>query len=207
MRKFFKIIIAIILVITASYITNCFNNTTIDEYKKLLEARKDSIEVILEQNKKLQIRGDSISSIIVSTTDSIDKLKNKVAVREQSYAKLKQKNDSLYKEIMAGDTLTCSNCINLVEGYKIQIDSLEKIVVDKDSIIRLNDIKYSQLEHLANLNLTRAINAENELTKVLNLAPPKDPDKLFGIIKLPSREIVFFAGAVVGATIIYVQQN
>lgn len=192
------------------YISDSFQKTALQEHiNELNKLKKESAE-LLKQNQKLKDSGqiilkqnEALISGNMKRDSQIVELKNKTKTQLASINKLRAQNDSLLKAI---DSTLSDDQRELIVGLLKELDSTlnyartEKSRADSAEVSRDGwKQSYDNMKSFAALETKRANSAEAELKRVVDIKTPKDPEKLFGLIKMPSRTVVFFVGAAVGA--------
>lgn len=192
--------IVLMALFIGNYIGSCSKQTEIEKFNERLEIQKDSTRKVLAHSDSVKKASDARIKFIQDSTKQIDDSLNKViAKRNYQLTIMRQKNDSTLEAIKADTSCndTCKNAVKVAEDYRSEADTAKAQVVDIRHKWELSEINL--LAMTKERDSTNAVVNELriELKKWVNLDPPKDPDKIFGI-KLPSRTASFFIGVGIG---------
>jgi chromosome segregation ATPase len=160
---------------------------------KYSDSLKTEVNSLRDQNTK---KDSTIKTLTISIS-----FKNKERAQlRNSLASLENRIDS---SVANADTATLlvlkdSAIVNL----KAQVETADSVIVQQESVVKLQNEKIVNLNSALLLSETRA----DSLTKVLQALPttPKNPDKfLFGLLPKPSRTVVavvsFASGAILAS--------
>lgn len=205
MKKLTNIVILIVLVVAVflggKYVGSCSSQTEIGKYIQQVSQLKQEAQAVLDTNKVLKKNEIEHLDSITFLQTQVDNITKSISVKESQVKKLRQKNDSMLQSIKSDSNCnnTCQLAVQNAESFREESDSNKAISDSLKKVIDFKNLQYKHMTQLRDLAVTRADNAERELQKFIDLPPPKDPDKLFGI-KLPSRTTTFFIGVLVGGT-------
>jgi uncharacterized coiled-coil DUF342 family protein len=204
-------ILAIAILCVGTYLGSCSAKTTVQKYnEQLKEAQANSAKVtawadsIHKEALALQHVKDSTDRIRDSLATALRKRDSVIAARNVKIAQLKAHNDSIRNEL-ASDTTCVNACIvalNLADSYRDQAERADSNVVDLTlqvadlkHTISIDSVNYNALQHSAALETMRADSLQKQVNIYIKMPGVKDPEKMFGFIKLPSRTASFFIGA------------
>jgi hypothetical protein len=205
-------IIVVGMIAGGFYLGGLSKQTTIDEYNQRLEAVQDSARAVLENNTALKKQQDSIlalnivkDSVIQAREQRIKDLRAKEARQSAALTGLAARNDSLLQSL--DSTMTDSTRL-LVNGLREERDSALDLAETRlkradeaDSLALDWKGKATNFEASLRLANKRADDAESSLNDCIKIPKAPDPDKLFGLIKMPSRTVTFFVGAAAGVLV------
>jgi chaperonin cofactor prefoldin len=196
-----EVAIGICLVIAAltvgNYVGSWGKQTEIDEYKEQVEQFEQRVQTVTEFSELLQEQQ-------IELTDSITQLETQKIQAQQSAdrfrsanTRLTQRLDSLRSTI--GDINLDSipePVVQYINVLEIQIDTLQAEVTALRGALNVSNSQILVWESKFDLEQQRA----DSLQVVINTFPTNvpDPDRLFGIIKLPSRTSSFLVGGALG---------
>lgn len=169
------------------------------DYEAKMEVWKQERDTLLAHNERLNIETDSLQQAVM-TRDSVftvkqNELNRSVRRSREITAKLDAALDSLRRVVPA----ECDSVVKIADGYRAEIDSLNVVIVKKDSIIgaRQSDI------WVLNGTVDSLQNENQKLVDKLNDVPEYQEEKLLGFIPLPSRKLTFLIGLAAGAGATY----
>jgi hypothetical protein len=201
------LVLVMILCLGLSIGHDITGRTELSGYIEEMKQYKDSTKILLKRAdsvKANEIRRDSvITDAVVSANEARAEAARIKATRPSPavVAKLRSELDSLKGAIS-----------DSVEMARVIIPKQDSLIVKQDSTIRADSnifkqnateagkLRFSLAEEIKSKDSFK--NTAQELQNQLDKMPktPKDPDKLFGLIKMPSRTtgaIVGFIGGVV----------
>lgn len=194
----------IITVASTFYLTNMRSETTISKFRKDYIALQSSTKAVLDSNKVLSDSTVKLLKSVSNRDSTITQLQNKISFTTSFANKLRKEADSLRKELAISLPDTCGPALELADKYKEEADSLRVVVVDLEKIVDSLQQNSIELKSAIALSDARAERAELSLKKYIELNPPRDTDKLFGI-KLPSRittAIIMFGAGYITSEIV-----
>lgn len=199
--------------LVGSYFQSCFDKTTIDKYKEELRVSQEVVKTTLAFTDSVNKESVRIFNIILdSTQNELENTKIISTRQARQLSIMRKKNDSLLTTVKSDTACNaaCQNAVDVAFSYRNEADSALALVETSKKEYSILESRYAAMENFANSQKLRADSLEPIANKFINLAPPSDPDKLFGIIKLPSRTTSFLIGAIavaVPSTIIIASGN
>lgn len=206
------IVFGALLLLVGGYIGNCQSATKIERYNQQLATAQEysrsvqrwSDSVYLESQARLQYAETKSNEIIDSLSKQIANRDVRIRTNAAQLATQRLKIDGLQDSIAKDTTCNgaCQSALQLVDQAQEQTDSanaradlaLEQFE-DQKKITDQVEAKYVAMTSFAMLQVDRADSLDKEVKKWIKMPPAPDPDKLFGLIKLPSRTTSFFMGA------------
>lgn len=192
------------LIFIAFSVGNCGGEHKLDSFIIEYNEYKKEAQKTTKFADSLKIAVNKLTDDVKSKEDTIKTLTIGISFRQKQAQSLKQKLISL--ETQAQETIDTTTMLvlkdSVIDNLKTQVATTEAIVVEKDKIIEL---KTEQLGLTTN-SLQLAMQRGDSLQRTLMTLPPtpKNPNKLFGVIPLPSRKTVaigaLLSGIVIGAT-------
>lgn len=194
-------ILAAALLGVGSYFGSCGAKTTIEKYNaKLKAAQVQAVQATHWADSVDAASKIEVKRVQDSTKHVNDSLTIVLSRRNENIAKLKSHNDSLL-HVLESDTTctaTCQTALDLSRSERKRADSLELQVIDMQTKVDLANTNYAAEQAFGKLQAHRADSLQSVVNGFIKMPTVKDPDKLFGLIKVPSREVVFFVGAATG---------
>ena len=182
-------IFAIALMFVGGYFQSCTQKTEIAKYKEQLQTLKDSSEVVLRWSDSVKAASDARVAFVMDSTKRInDSLDLVVAKRSRQLSVMRKKNDEVL-ELVRSDTgcnTVCQMAVQAAENYRAEADTAKAQAVDFRHKWELSETNLLAMTEDRDNQLFRADSLDHQLKSHINLPPPKDPDKLFNFIPLPS---------------------
>jgi len=206
--KFWRPIAIVVGIFIVSLLLGKFGtNNELDTYIKNYNAYRDSVQTTLLQSDSVKIQlKELIDSIEVDSIKA--KIQTgKIATLKSSLNATGRITDSLQRQLDSLKHASVVDSAGIIKKQDQMIDTLKsQVSLSAHTIQLLEKRDTSRVEQITHLSraLTLSISRGDSLeVKLRNLPkPPKNPDKLFGIIQMPSRTVVgivsFTAGVVVG---------
>lgn len=196
-----EVAIGICLVIAAlavgNYVGAWGKQTEIDEYKEQVEQFEQRVEEVVAFSDSLQRQQDEL-------TDSLTELETQKTEAEQNADRFRAANDRLNRRLDSlRTTITDVDLdsipppvVEYISLLEIRVDTLEAEVTALRGALDVSNSQILVWESKFDLEQQRA----DSLQVVINTFPTDvpDPDRLFGIITLPSRTTSFLVGGTLG---------
>lgn len=167
------------------------------EYQQVLKKAdtltklSDSLETKVQNLQKSVVKKDSTINRLTITVEWRAR-QNRVLSSDLAELEVRMQDSSALRDTVQLLALKDSAIVNLKE----QVSNRDSILVQKDSIIQIQQEQKDTLTLAIKLSEQRADSLE---TFIRNLPPtPKDPDKFLGVIKKPSRKTVAVVSFVSG---------
>jgi hypothetical protein len=194
-------VVTVALVFIAFSFGNCKSNDKLDSFIIEYNEYKKNAEKTIEFADSLKTTVDKLTDDVRLKEDKIKKLAIGITDTQKQKQNLKQKLTSLESRIeVTTDTakiLTLKDSV--INNLKIQVTTTETIVEEKDKIIELKTEQLVLMTTSLQLSTQRGDSLQKTL---LSLPPtPKNPNKLFGMIPLPSRKTVAIGALLSGIVI------
>lgn len=196
-----QLVVTVALVFIAFSFGNCKSNDKLDSFIIEYNEYKKNAEKTIEFADSLKTTVDKLTDDVRLKEDKIKKLTIGITDTQKQKQNLKQKLTSLESRIeVTTDTvkiLTLKDSV--INNLKIQVTTTETIVEEKDKIIELKTEQLVLMTTSLQLSTQRGDSLQKTL---LSLPPtPKNPNKLFGVIPLPSRKTVAISALLSGIVI------
>jgi hypothetical protein len=196
-----QLVVTVALVFIAFSFGNCKSNDKLDSFIIEYNEYKKNAEKTIEFADSLKTTVDKLTDDVRLKEDKIKKLAIGITDTQKQKQNLKQKLTSLESRIeVTTDTakiLTLKDSV--INNLKIQVTTTETIVEEKDKIIELKTEQLVLMTTSLQLSTQRGDSLQKTL---LSLPPtPKNPNKLFGMIPLPSRKTVAIGALLSGIVI------
>ena len=189
------------LVFIAFSIGNCGGEDKLDSF--IIEYNEFKREA-----QKTTEFADSLKTAVVKLTDeakekedTIKKLTIGISFKQKQTQSLKQKLTALeaHTEVAMDTTEILVLKDSTIDNLKTQVATTEAIVEEKDKIIELKTEQLALITNSLQLSTQRGDSLQRTL---LSLPPtPKNPNKIFGFIPLPSRKTVAISALLSGIAI------
>lgn len=190
-----KIIIAILMIVAIGGVyKSCTTQSSLDKFRKQYESYKDTVAITLQHADSLKAKARQDSLAAEAALAHADSLRKRNAQLSAVNQQLHQRNDSLANVVLSDTTLS-SAARTLITGLRTENDSLRSQIVLFNRQDSLQIIATAKLKDALADQTHRADSLENRLR---NLPQTPRSDKLLGFIPMPSRTVVFIAGAITG---------
>ncbi|MEK9767359.1 MAG: hypothetical protein VW683_00445 [Betaproteobacteria bacterium] len=193
----FGICLVLVALVFGNYIGSFGKQTEIDEYKEQVRQFEERVEEVVAFSDSLQRQQEQLS-------DSINDLEEQKIEAQQDADRFRSAN---YRLIQRADSLRDTiREINLdsipepvvqyISVLETRVDTLEAEITSLRGALDVSNSQLLVWESKFDLEQQRA----DSLQVVINTFPTDvpDPDRLFGIIRLPSRTSSFVVGTALG---------
>jgi hypothetical protein len=174
------------------------------QYQKEFKAYQDTVVVpVLRRNDSLVVIADAAldsANKVKVITDSLRRESNKT---RQASNIINRKNqfllDSLKKQLLPPE---CDLCLRVVDGLKVEIDTLKSTIVILHTTDSLSTVAKNQAIFAAGV---LAMQVDTLRKVIVNIPIPPKRESFFGLHL--SKKVIFYTGVVGGAAAAVVIQN
>lgn len=197
MEVAFAICLVIVALAIGNYVGAFGKQTEIDEYKEKVEEFEQRVEEVITFSDSIQRQQNILTDSIVNLEQEKEQSQQEADRYRITSTRLSQKLDSLRTSMVDVDLDSVPPpVIEYISLLETQVDTLEAEVTALRGALDVSNSQVLVWESKFNLEAQKS----DSLQVVINTFPTDvpDPDRLFGVIRLPSRTSSFLVGGVMG---------
>jgi len=197
MEVAFAICLVIVALAIGNYVGAFGKQTEIDEYKEKVEEFEQRVEEVITFSDSIQRQQNILTDSIVNLEQEKEQSQQEADRYRITSTRLSQKLDSLRTSMVDVDLDSVPPpVVEYISLLETQVDTLEAEVTALRGALDVSNSQVLVWESKFNLEAQKS----DSLQVVINTFPTDvpDPDRLFGVIRLPSRTSSFLVGGVMG---------
>lgn len=183
-----------IAVATLTTFHGCSVSSDITKYQSQLEQWKGTAKIAMAQSNRANQLADSLSKINAHLTEQATQKSVQITSSQSSQKKMRQKDDSILKNLRDSLPVVCNQALTLAENYRIEADTLTSAL---NTAAQRDSLRLLTIKNLTTIKDSLKV-SNDSLVKIIKKVPEYKAPKILGLIPLPTRTQAFGVGTVLG---------